>query len=261
MSSTETESTTGKTTSAKTATGKTATGRATAGGDMSPGPDPDMVTSLPPQQRGDQVAQAPVETNVVSMPAAANGVPTSVFGFAVVITMLSLANAGVLDSGTIFVPIALVLGFFTIGIGGLYELRNTDLFGGTFGVVYASFLLTTGVILRFFAPAADADAATAGAFGDEVGSFFLLFALISFIFAFAGRLVNLTAVLAFAGLGGVLLLAGLANIVGGDTATTLTKLAGYVGLLDGVAAFWLATGILLNTMHGKDMMPLGAPKG
>ena len=61
-------------------------------------------------------------------------------------------------------------------------------------------------------------------------------------------------------LGVAVLFAGLANIVGGDSAANLTKIAGYLGLLDGVAAFWLATGILLNTMHGKDMIPLGAPK-
>ena len=231
-----------------------------ATGDAAPDPAPDMVITLPRQHASGPVPATPTETSVISMPAAANGVPTSVFGFAVVVTMLSLANAGVLDSGTIFVPIAMVLGFLTIGIGGLYELRNNDLFGGTFGIIYGAFLLTTGVTLRFFSPAADAEASVVNAFGDEVGAFFLLFALISFVFAFAARLVNLTALIAFALLGGVLLFAGLANIVGGDSAANLTKIAGYLGLLDGVAAFWLATGILLNTMHGKDMIPLGAPK-
>ncbi len=142
----------------------------------------------------------------------------------------------------------------------MYQLRNGDIFGGTFVVVYATFLLATGVSLKFFAPAADAKAFVVNSFGDEVGSLLLLFALISVIFALAARLVNLTAVIAFALLGGVLLLAGLANIVGGDLAVNLTKAAGYVGLLDGVAAFWLATGILMNVMHGKEMLPRGAPK-
>jgi len=36
----------------------------------------------------------------------------------------------------------------------------------------------------------------------------------------------------------VLLLAGWANIAGGDTSVTLTKVAGYAGLLDGVEDFW-----------------------
>jgi succinate-acetate transporter protein len=73
--------------------------------------------------------------------------------------------------------------------------------------------------------------------------------------------VNLTPVIAFALLGVVLLLAGLANIAGGDTSATLTKVAGYAGLLDGVDDFWLAAGILVNVMYGKEMLLLGAPRG
>ena len=215
---------------------------------------------IPPSHTHSAMPAPATDMSVVALPPVANAVPTSVFGFAVVVTMLSLVNTGALGSGALLVPLFMVIGFLAIGIGGLYELRNGDIFGGTFGVVYATFLLATGVSLKFFAPAADAKASVVNSFGDEVGSLFLLFALISVIFALAARLVNLTAVIAFALLGGVLLLAGLANIVGGDSAVNLTKAAGYVGLLDGVAAFWLATGILMNVMHGKEMLPLGAPK-
>ena len=215
---------------------------------------------VPLQTRSEETALRATETTVVAMPGVANGVPTSVFGFAIVVTMLSLANSGILGSGTTFVPIAMVIGFFAIGIGGLVELRNGDIFGGTFGVVYAAFLLATGVILQFFTPAADADAATLNSFGDEVGAYFLIAALLSVVFTVAARLVNLVAVAAFALLALVLLFAGLANIVGGDTGADLTKIAGFIGLADGVVAFYLAAGILLNTMHGRDMLPLLPPK-
>ncbi len=215
---------------------------------------------IPPAHTHPATLTPAAEVSVVALPSLANGVPTSVFGFAVVVTMLSLVNTGLLGSGKLLVPLFMIIGFLAIGIGGLYELRNGDIFGGTFGVVYATFLLATGVSLQFFAPAANADPAVLNSFGDEVGSLFVLFAFISLIFTFAARLVNLTAVIAFALLGVVLLLAGLANIVGGDAAANLTKAAGYAGLLDGVAAFWLAAGILMNVMHGKEMLPLGAPK-
>jgi len=218
------------------------------------------LAHIPPEHTHAAVPAAPTEVSVVGVTAAANAVPTSVFGFAVVVTMLSLANSGLLGSGKLVVPLFMIVGFFAIGIGGLFELRNGDIFGGTFGVVYATFLLATAVTLRFFAPAADASPAVVKAFGGEVGSLFLLFALISFIFTAAARIVNRTAVVAFALLAVVLLLAGLANIIGGTTGAGLTKAAGYVGLLDGVAAFWLATGILMNVMHGKDIIPLGAAK-
>ncbi len=211
------------------------------------------------QARTEPVQPAmPAETAVTSLPSLASGIPTSVFGFAIVITMLSLANTGILGTNALFIPIAMVVGFGAIGIGGLYEIRNGDLFGGTFGIVYAVFLLSTGIALKFFSPPATADAKTASAFGEAVGAYFLLWALISVFFTIAALLVNKTATIAFALLATVLFLAGLANILGGDAAVNLTKAAGYAGLADGVAAFWLAGGILLNTLHGRDLMPLGA---
>lgn len=218
---------------------------------------PTSADPVVPAQSRTQTPPMPAETAVTALPPLASGVPTSVFGFAVIITMLSLANTGLLGSGALFLPVAMVVGVLAIGIGGLYEIRNGDLFGGTFGIIYAAFLLATGIALRFFGPAADASAAETDAFGDAVGSWFLLWALISFVFTVAARLVNLTATVAFALLGVVLLLAGLANIVGGDAADGLTKAAGWAGLADGVAAFWLASGLLLNTMFNREVLPLG----
>ena len=205
-------------------------------------------------------AHSPTETSVTALPALASGVPVAVFGFAAVVTMLSLNNAGVIASGTLFVPVAMVVGFFAIGIGGLFEIRNGDLFGGTFGIAYAAFLLATGVSLRFFAPAPDASAADSAAFGVALGAWLLVWALISLIFTVAARLVNIAALVAFALLTAVLLFAGLANIVGGEAAVTLTKLSGWAGIADGLASFWLAGGLLLNTMYGRDLLPLGAPE-
>lgn len=217
--------------------------------------------AVPSQQQSIEPppAPSPTETSITALPALASGVPVAVFGFAAVVTMLSLNNAGVIASGTLFVPVAMVVGFFAIGIGGLFEIRNGDLFGGTFGIAYAAFLLATGVSLRFFAPAADASAADSAAFGAALGAWFLVWALISLIFTVAARLVNVTALVAFALLTAVLLFAGLANIVGGEAAATLTKLSGWAGIADGLASFWLAGGLLLNTMYGRDLLPLGAP--
>lgn len=220
----------------------------------------DLSTAVPQQSASPEQAPATpagaAQMEITALPAVANGVPTSVFGFALVVIMLSLVNTGILSSGNLLVPLFMVIGFLTIGIGGLYELRNGDIFGGTFGVVYATFLLATGIGLRFFAPGADADPAAVKAFGEEIGALFLIAALVSVVFTIAAKLVNTTAVIAFALLTVVFVLAGLGNIVGGDTGATLIKAAGYAGLLDGLAAFWLATGVLLNTMHGKDLIKL-----
>ncbi len=217
----------------------------------------DLVEVVPRQGGGEfDRTPAPTEMTITAAPLAANGVPTSVFGFALVVVMLSLVNTGLLSSGRLLIPLFMVIGFITIGVGGLVELRNGDIFGGTFGVFYATFLLATGVSLKFFSPPAGADTATLKGFGEEVGALFLIGALVSVVFTVAARLVNTTAVIAFALLALVLLLAGLGNALGGSTGANLIKGAGYVGLLDGLAAFWLASGVLLNTMHDRSLMRL-----
>ena len=76
-------------------------------------------SAIPLQDRSEEAALSSSGPAVPSLPPLANGVPTSVFGFAIVVLMLSLANTGIIGSGTTFVPIAMVIGFLTIGIGGL----------------------------------------------------------------------------------------------------------------------------------------------
>jgi hypothetical protein len=217
------------------------------------------VESAIPVQRTSEVAAAPAAPVAAPLPSLASGIPTAVLGFAVVITMLSFVNAEILTDNSLIVPAFLIMGTLAIGIGGLYEIRNGDIFGGSFGILYAAFLATTGITLRFFPPAADATPAALDDYAIGLGTWFLVWAGISAIFTMAARLVNTVAVIAFARLTLVLLLAGLANLVGGDTGSTLTNAAGWAGLLDGLAAFWLAGGLLLNTMYNREMVPLGKP--
>lgn len=93
----------------------------------------------------------------------------------------------------------------------------------------------------------------AAAFGQAVGSWFLLWALISMLFTIGAQPATTTALLAV-----VLPCAGLATVVGGATAVTLTRIAGWAGLMDRAAAFWLAGGLLLTTMYGRDALPQGS---
>src|SRR6476620_10822046 len=82
-------------------------------------------------------------------PQAGIGVSLSVgvFGFSVI--MLGLADARVFTplATSIFVPVAIGLGVFGLTFGGIYELRANNVFAGTFSLLYAGFLLATGLIL------------------------------------------------------------------------------------------------------------------
>jgi succinate-acetate transporter protein len=86
-------------------------------------------------------------------PATAPGVPLSAFAFAFAVGFLGLVESGILSSAANDIFIAACFGIGAVGllIGGLWEFRSGELFGGTFGVGYAGFLFSTALILKFFA--------------------------------------------------------------------------------------------------------------
>ncbi len=103
-----------------------------------------------PQQ---YAAQAPVVTASGpgnAFPATATGVPLSVFTFGFSVGILGLVDTGILSglATGMFVAVALGTGALGLFVGGLWDFRGGNLFGGTFGVAYGLFLLTTGLTCR-----------------------------------------------------------------------------------------------------------------
>src|ERR1700722_6209783 len=84
-------------------------------------------------------------------PATAPGVPLSAFAFAFAVGFLGLVQTGILSSAANDMFIATCFGIGAVGllIGGLWEYRSGELFGGTFGVGYAGFLFSPPLILSF----------------------------------------------------------------------------------------------------------------
>jgi succinate-acetate transporter protein len=192
-------------------------------------------------------------------PQAGVGVSLSVgvFGFSVI--MLGLADARVFTplATSIFVPVAIGLGVFGLTFGGIYELRANNVFAGTFSLFYAGFLLATGLILRgTFSPALLTSAGADG-FGDAFGTWLLLWCVFTAALTVGAYHINMPAFLAFALLALAYLLLGWANIAGGTGSFTtfLTKAGGWVLVLDGLCAWWLSLGLVINSVIG-DRIPL-----
>lgn len=187
----------------------------------------------------------------------ASGVPIAVIGFGFSVIMLSLFNIGALDGGSFaFFPlVAMGTGAVAMFVGGIWEARTANVFGATFAIAYACFLLTTGVILQFFAPSIRETSGDA-VFNHGFGAYLILWAIFTAIMAVGSYYINLPAFLAFTLLVVVYLLAGLSNFTSGDTSVLLTRIAGWAGILDGVAAWYLGLGILLNEMTGRELFPM-----
>jgi succinate-acetate transporter protein len=215
-------------------------------------------TDRAPREHYASQAEAFSATAEPFAPQAGIGVSLSVgvFGFAVI--MLGLADARVFTplATAIFVPVAIGLGAFGLTFGGIYELRANNVFAGTFSLLYAGFLLTTGLILRgTFSPLL-VKTAGAGGFGDAFGTWLLLWCVFTAALTVAAYHINLPAFLAFALLALAYLLLGLANVGGtGSTVDFLTKAGGWVLVLDGLCAWWLSLGLAINSVIG-DKVPL-----
>jgi succinate-acetate transporter protein len=187
-------------------------------------------------------------------PQAGIGVSLSVgvFGFSVL--MLGMASARIFTPAatSIFVPVAIGLGVFGLLLGGIFEMRANNVFAGTFSLLYAGFLLATGLILRGTLSPDLVKTAGALGFGDAFGTWLLLWCVFTAGLTYAAYYVNIPAFLAFALLTVAYLLLGIANLSNpGDFATFMTKAGGWVLIADGLAAWYLSWGLAVNSVVGE----------
>ncbi|HKS47520.1 MAG TPA: acetate uptake transporter [Amycolatopsis sp.] len=187
----------------------------------------------------------------------ASGVPLALAGFGFSLTILSLANTGIVDmrTATMFVPVALGTGALAMLVGGLWEFRANNLFGATFCSAYACFLLTTALILQFYGPTISTTAGPAN-FSRMFGAYLIVWALFTAMLAVGARVINAPAFIAFVLLVAVYVLLGIANLLSGPAAVALTKAGGWVGLADSLAAFYLCSALVLNDVSGRYLLPV-----
>jgi succinate-acetate transporter protein len=195
-------------------------------------------------------------------PVTAGGVPLAGFAFAFAVGFLGLVESGILSSAANDIFIATCFGIGAVGllIGGLWEFRGGELFGGTFGVGYAGFLFSTALILKFMAGPMIA-AAGVVAFDRAFAAWLIMWALFTLVFAAGARHINYSAFSAFGLAFIVLVVLAIANIGGtASWASTVAKIGGWVAILDGLAAGYLASAIVLNVTIGREVLPLFPPK-
>jgi succinate-acetate transporter protein len=174
------------------------------------------------------------------------------------LTILSLANAGIVDPRTapMFVPVAMGTGALAMLLGGILEFRGNNLFGATFCAMYACFLFTTALVIQFYA-AVIADAAGATNFRHMFGAYLIVWALFTGMLSVGARYVNVPAFAALVLLVVVFVLLGIGNLVeSAAAADALTRAGGWAGLLDALTAFYLCAAIILNGVSGRVLLPI-----
>ncbi len=199
-------------------------------------------------------AQTPAKPLEVQLPPTplGNPAPLGLLGYGMSTVLLSLANAGVYDLGTMILAMAVFFGGIAQLVVAIMAFRRGETFAVTAFGGYAFLWLTFAFLLigqqHGWWPVANS--ATA------VGWYLFVWAVFS-LGMMLGSLVAprvLTYVLALTVL--LLLLLAVAYWAG---STTITKVAGWEGIVTGASAMYAAFAFLLNEALGRTVLAVGKP--
>jgi uncharacterized protein len=175
------------------------------------------------------------------------------FGLGLTILLLNLFLAGLLPLPPSFLGVGLVLGGLLQIAVGLTEWKREHPFGAVVFVAYGLFWLSL-VALLVLPQLGLGEKPQPGA----MVAYLVIWGLFTIGFFVASLGQNRALQMVFGSLTLLLFLLAAAGIFG---STLLLPLAGYVGLICGLASIYTALAQELNTYYGRSIAPLGTMKG
>ena len=182
----------------------------------------------------------------------ANPAPLGHMGFGMTTILLNLANSGLFAFDVAILAMGIFYGGIAQIFAGLLEYKKGNTFGLTAFTSYGSFWLTLVAILLM--PKMGLADATNGQF---LGAYLGLWGVFT-LFMFFGTL-KAARMLQFVFLSLTVLFALLAigHLVDNEG---IVKVAGWIGLICGASAIYLAMGEVLNEQFGRTVLPIGEPR-
>ena len=164
--------------------------------------------------------------------------------------LLGLANAGIIQAGSMILAMAIFMGGFAMFTAGLMEWKKGNTYGMAAYSSYGLFWFSFAALLLMPVLGLAKDTGGAGAMAAYL-ALWGLFTLILFI----GSL-KMSRALQF--VLGTLALVFFLEAAGAATGTGMfTIVAGYIGVISGLAAIYTALAPILNDIYGKTVAPLG----
>jgi succinate-acetate transporter protein len=164
--------------------------------------------------------------------------------------LLGLANAGIIQAGSMILAMAIFMGGFAMFTAGLMEWKKGNTYGMAAYSSYGLFWFSFAALLLLPALGLAKDTGGAGAMAAYL-ALWGLFTLILFI----GSL-KMSRALQF--VLGTLALVFFLEAAGAAAGTGIfTIVAGYIGVISGLAAIYTALAPILNDIYGKTVAPLG----
>jgi uncharacterized protein len=215
---------------------------------------PEESLTLPASRASSAAPLASPAAAVAAGPSLANPAPLGLMGFGMTTVLLNLFNAGVI--GTSGLGMIFAMGVFYGGIAqviaGIMEFKKGNTFGFTAFISYGFFwiALVAFKLLAKWSKIGPVDSASAGFFLSIWGLFTL--------YMFIGTLRKNRALQVVFGSLTILFFI----LAAGDFSEnkTITKIAGWEGLLCGFSAIYLACAEILNESFGREIVPIGVIK-
>jgi hypothetical protein len=164
--------------------------------------------------------------------------------------LIGLANAGVIQAGSMIIAMAIFMGGFAMFTAGLMEWKKGNTYGMAAYASYGLFWFSFAALLLLPALGLAKDAGGAGA----MAAYLALWGLFTVIL-FIGSL-KMSRALQFV-LGTLALVFFLESAGAASGITIFTIIAGYIGIISGLAAIYTALAPILNDIYGKTVAPLG----
>lgn len=182
----------------------------------------------------------------------ANPAPLGLLGFGMTTVLLNLHNAGHFELGGMILGMGIWYGGMAQIIAGIMEWKKGNTFGTVAFTSYGLFWLT--LVALIVLPAMGLAEPNSPA---AMGAYLLMWGLFTFCM-FIGTL-KMSKALQF--IFGSLTLLFVLLAVGDLAGSTLIKqIAGVEGVACGASAIYTAVAQVLNEVHGRTVLPLGAPK-
>ncbi|WML68084.1 MAG: acetate uptake transporter [Methanoregula sp. SKADARSKE-2] len=180
----------------------------------------------------------------------AGGEALGLLGYGMPGVLLGLANAGIIQAGSTILGMAIFMGGFAMFTAGLMEWKKGNTYGMAAYGSYGLFWFSYAALLLLPVLGLAKDSGGAGA----VAVYLALWGLFTLIL-FIGSL-KMSRALQFV-LGSLALVFFLEALGAATPESIFTVLAGYIGVLSGLAAIYTALGPILNDIYGRTIVPLG----
>jgi len=177
----------------------------------------------------------------------ANPAPLGLMGFGMTTVLLNLHNSGIFSLGTMILAMGIAYGGLAQIIAGILEFKKGNTFGVTAFTSYGLFWISLVFLLIFpsIFPSFEAPSDIA------MAAYLFMWGLFTFFMFISTLKINRALQFVFISLAILFWLLALGHFI-----PNVTTIAGFIGIICGFSAIYLAMAEVMNETYGKIILPI-----